>query len=655
MIAESLRVRGRLKAAIITAPGDLTDKKEITFTSNMTVQRMLQTDMKLPDLSGSLIRKTISKKHSLKEMYDFATGLLSGSEEDKNAFNRYLISTATQLTSNIMAESFPKPPKESKEEMLQRLTQHSNHFDAYMYLTVHQLLHTLIIDKTDNYKIREKVLDGLRQNTIKNTALQVSEALAKKLTDKPATVRTLEMLVESMFDRSEEINEAIGSIVDHAEADFKKTGGSAIRKMTDIVLETDKFCQKEKVENPLLDLTLGDVTGLGMDEVTAEALALNPIGPKGLAKAMLASSYMGMAYQAGAKFDLQRYEANSLGWSELRNEFVKYGQEFGLYSSDKNVVQSIIGAGGADAIYRASRIIRSHLEKKSPLPEGQKFEAYFSNPAFRMVGAKVRDAGFEVHEDVETKANDGFRPDLKKVAKYLDENKNCKVFVYVPINNPSSEITEPEYMNELIGILEERGVILINDMAYLGTGDIEANNKLAQSINSYENRVDVYSMSKIFGRTGLRCGCAVSTIKDLDFNKEFIPVARDIQLGNPYPMQAEAKAIWELVGAEDRKLLNIHYRGQQKRMMKLLREINKKRADRGEDPFFDLDNPDKPSFYNAALYVYVHLAKGINAFSVAKAGLVGTPGSGFYLQESKKAYIDDEYLRFALGSVLIPD
>ena len=71
--------------------------------------------------------------------------------------------------------------------------------------------------------------------------------------------------------------------------------------------------------------------------------------------------------------------------------------------------------------------------------------------------------------------------------------------------------------------------------------------------------------------------------------------------------------------------------------------------------FFDLDNPDKPSFYNAALYVYVHLAMGINAFSVAKAGLVGTPGSGFYLQESKNAYIDDEYLRFALGSVLIPD
>lgn len=629
-------LKRRLNTVVMKAPGDLTEKKEITFTSNMTVQRMLQTDIKLPDFGGGSLSKKFGKKHSLKEMYDFATGLLEEGQDKKDAFNRYLITTATQFTSNIMAESFPQPPNESKEETLQRLTRQSNHFDAYMYLTVHQLLCTLTTDKIDDFKIKDKVLNELRQNSIKNTALQVSEALAKKLSDKPATKRTLEMLVESMFSRSDEVDKVIGSIVDEAEADFKTTGGSAIRKMTDVVLKTDKFCREKGINNPLLDLTLGDVTGLGMDKVTAEALALDPIGPKGLAKAMLASAYMGMAYQAGAKYDLQRYEANSLGWSELRNEFIKYGQEFGLYSKDNQAVQSIIGAGGADAIYRASRIIRSHLEKKSPLPEGQKFEAYFSNPAFRMVGAKVRDAGFKVHEDVETKANDGFRPDLKKVAKYLDEHENCKVFVYVPINNPSSEITEPEYMNRLISILEEHGVILINDMAYLGTGDIEANKKLAQSINTYENRVDVYSMSKIFGRTGLRCGCAISTIKDLNFNKEFIPVARDIQLGNPYPMQAEAKAIWELVGPEDRKLLNIHYRGQQERMMELLRKINKKRADRGEDLFFDLDNPDKPSFYNAALYVYVHLAKGINAFNVAKAGLVGTPGSGFLLTRIKR-------------------
>jgi hypothetical protein len=116
-------------------------------------------------------------------------------------------------------------------------------------------------------------------------------------------------------------------------------------------------------------------------------------------------------------------------------------------------------------------------------------------------------------------------------------------------------------------------------------------------------------------------------------------------------MQAEAMAIWDLVGPKDRQLLNKHYKGQQDRMIKKLKKIDDKRLTEGKKALFAWD---KQFFADAALYTYIPLAEGIDAFEVIKAaGLVGTPDSGFH--QSK---IPDEtvrYLRFALGVEEIPE
>lgn len=648
----SVRTRA-LREAIKSAPNDISEKREITNISNETIQRMCE--VKLPN--G--FRKDIFP-HSLKEMYDTTISVLKGKKE-REAFNRYLVSTATTFASSIMLFDSQVVSGETREQTLERLKKQTERFSTYQFLSAHYLLQSLTKEGSKEYVIIEdKMAKTIRGDVKEYTLNGVSESIEKTFVNRSATGRALKMLVaEAMGPAEKKRDLFIKKKIDEARKEFYegKSKKPPIRFMMGIYDSVAEYCRKKGVENPLLNLTLGDVTGLGMPEDVAEALALNPIGPKGLMLAARAHMYIQLSYMSGKSGDKQRYEGDSLGWPALREKFIDYGRDLGLYSRENPVVSSIIGEGGADALYKASTILNEKLKKEyleeigtKKFPKNKKFKAYFANPAFRMVSAKVRAAGFDVHEE-QTTLDKGFRPDLKKVKKYLDENKDCKVFVYVPINNPSSDITEKEYMDQLIEILRDHGTILINDMAYLGTGDLKKNKELAQSINTYENRIDVYSMSKIFGRTGLRCGCAISTIKGLSEKDDIIPIAQGIQLGNAYPMQAEALAIWDLAGPKDRKLLNEHYKGQQDRILLKLKKIDEKRIADGKTTLF---NWNKQFFADAALYAYVPLADGVDAFEVIKeAGLVGTPDSGFFQQKIKGKKV--RYLRFALGVEEIPE
>jgi len=642
-----------LHDAIKSAPKDITRRKEISRLSEETIQKM-----SLVRLPGNLRGDKFS--HNFKEMYDATIGLLD-SRRDINSFNRYLISTATTFASSMMIFDLQELKRETREQTLTRLKEHSERFSAYQFLAVHYLLQGLTKKNTKEYVIvQQEMARTVRKDAIERALPRISKSIEKAFIGKPATALALNLLTKEAMGSSEKKRDRyIKKRVDRARKEFSEniSNQPPIRFMMGVYNDVAEYCRKKGVENPLLNLTLGDVTGLGMDNQVAEALALNPIGPKGLMLGARARMHIQLAYMSGKDDDKQRYEGDSLGWLGLRKKFIQYGQERGLYSRKNPAVSSIIGEGGADALFRVSRILNEKFKmkwlkenEKEKFPKNKKFKAYFANPAFRMVSAKVRDAGFDVYEE-QTTLDKGFRPDLEKVEKYLDKNKDCKVFVYVPINNPSSDITEKEYMDKLIGILRNHGTILINDMAYLGTGNLKKNKELAQSINTYENRVDVYSMSKIFARTGLRCGCAVSTIKELSEKNDIIPVAQGIQLGNAYPMQAEALAIWDLVGPRDRKLLNEHYKGQQKRMIDKLRDIDEKRVAEGKTTLFAWD---KDFFADAALYAYVPLTEGVDAFEVIKeAGLVGTPDSGFFQKKIKGKKV--RYLRFALGVEEIPE
>jgi aspartate/methionine/tyrosine aminotransferase len=149
-------------------------------------------------------------------------------------------------------------------------------------------------------------------------------------------------------------------------------------------------------------------------------------------------------------------------------------------------------------------------------------------------------------------------------------------------------------------------------------------------------------MSKIFGRTGLRCGCAVTT--DSDLAQHFSPAAKHIQLGLSYPMEQEAMALWDLITQKERNVLNAYYRAQQQNLLNILKKNDVKRTKRGDKPLLD---SHKPFFDQAGLYLYVPLTQGLDAFDVLQdTGLMGVSDGAF---SNSSLSVEGPYVRFALG------
>jgi len=104
-----------------------------------------------------------------------------------------------------------------------------------------------------------------------------------------------------------------------------------------------------------------------------------------------------------------------------------------------------------------------------------------------------------------TKAGHGFLPDLEKLAGLKDIRA---MFVNYP-NNPTAATASKEYYTQLVKIAQEKGIILICDMAY---SEIYYDNEPPPSILEINGGKDVaiefHSFSKTFNMTGWRIGWA---------------------------------------------------------------------------------------------------------------------------------------------------
>lgn len=477
--------------------------------------------------------------------------------------------------------------------------------------------------------IEEKTLQQMRGASINPE---------KKLVDFALSVQKEKRENEGLKDDLDTEKKIIAKIIENAKKRLQSgTGGSVIRYIMSVYNEVNDVCRSQGVLPRIKNLTLGDVTGKNMPEEIVERMGYDPMGSKGLAIASRAKAYESMLYEAGVQFDPHRYDLQALGWSGLRQRFIEYGMQFGLYP-DKKVEESMVGEGGAGTLLRVFTAAHMFLQKKAP---GKTFSVYFPNPAFRMVGDAAADAGLKVVEKA-TKPSNGFFPDPKEVDLYLTKHEECKIFIFIPIGNPNANFPEVERVTELLRILEKHDTILVNDFAYLGTGEEQKNTQLAKALSTYKKRIDSFSMSKIFGRTGLRCGCAITTDKEIA--KEFSPAATHIQLGLSYPMQQEAMALWDFVPQSDRNVLNRYYKTQQNNLLKALKNNDLTRIKNKKAPLID---SKKPIFYLAGLYLYVPLSQGTDTFDVLQeTGYGGVPDSAF---SHSALVVEGPYVRFALG------
>lgn len=242
--AEAFRpVRTRaLREAIKSAPGDITEKREITNISNETIQRMCE--VKLPD--G--FRKEIFP-HSLQEMYEATTSVLKGKKE-KEAFNRYLVSTATTFASSMMLFDSQAIRGETRQQALERLKKQTERFSTYQFLSAHYLLQSLTKEGSKEYtKIQEEMAKTIRGDIKEYTLRGVSESIEKTFIGRSATGRALKMLTADAMGPAEKKRDLfIKKKVDEARKEFSegKSKKPPIRFMMGVYDAVAEYCQKKE-------------------------------------------------------------------------------------------------------------------------------------------------------------------------------------------------------------------------------------------------------------------------------------------------------------------------------------------------------------------------------------------------------------------------
>lgn len=490
------------------------------------------------------------------------------------------------------------------------------------------------------YLLNELMDRDATEGTAKSHALQqlrtVSDATIADLTAVWARPRNSKRTMERSAHPHPEVvaflREAIGSVrkklSDHPHL-------PVVRLMAAVHKEVERCCQERKLPNHVLNLTIGDVNPASLPPELRERMALDPYGPKALEVDARAATYRRLALQGGV--DCHRYDIKALGWPALRAKFIEYAASFGLYKLQQRPAQSLIAAGGGQGLMKALLIARQQVDPQWD-KEGRKVEVHFSNPGLRMLANNARKQGFKVLEP-EAKAEYNFFPDAASVRQHLASHPNCKILIYTPMGNPNGALAEPEQAAALLEVLHEHGVVLINDFAYLGMGNLEITQRLGKILGAYTNRIDVVPMTKIFGDPGLRCSGLITP--DSHLATHFPSIAQDFQPTESYAMQSTALAIWDLVTLEDRLAMAQHFQTRQGALIDYLRKLDTTRRDDGKPPLIDFS---QPVMGDASLYVLAPLAEGIDPLTfIEETGIIGTPAAGFF--SSGRA----GYIRFAIG------
>jgi LL-diaminopimelate aminotransferase len=102
----------------------------------------------------------------------------------------------------------------------------------------------------------------------------------------------------------------------------------------------------------------------------------------------------------------------------------------------------------------------------------------------------------------------GFLPDLDEMARLMDDRTRM-VFLNYP-NNPTGAVADPGFWKEVTALCGERGVVLVNDAAYLevtldGSRPVSL---LAHADPATDRVIELHSLSKMFNMTGWRIAFA---------------------------------------------------------------------------------------------------------------------------------------------------
>lgn len=334
--------------------------------------------------------------------------------------------------------------------------------------------------------------------------------------------------------------------------------------------------------------------------------------------------------------DLRMYDLTGIGNLLLREMLADHAQRhWGFTFPPAQLYLSLGSLDGIDKFFRGFAM--------SQRQRGNGAAAIaFPAPGFNVPEWQAVSMGLRLHRLV-TRPADGFKVTPQQLRAALDEAPDIRGFYLTVSNNPTAFAYTPDELRALFAMLlgYDREVLILADLAYIGTGDPAEDRARMAAFNTPEilrRSVLFNSFSKTHTLTGDRCGWVV--FGDPKLAEAVGPGWTNSMASLPADWQLRYMANVELFAKhpEIERRIRALYRLRRERLARQLRRLDKE-----HHLFAALNLDDGGTVYN-----WSHLRPGEDVFSLfEKTGIAGVPGSAF-------GYTDD-FIRLSVGCIPVPD
>jgi aspartate/methionine/tyrosine aminotransferase len=338
----------------------------------------------------------------------------------------------------------------------------------------------------------------------------------------------------------------------------------------------------------------------------------------------------------GRHVDLRMYDLAGIGNPLLREMLSEYAVQHWGYTLPSSQIHLSLGAlDGLDKFFRGFAM----AQRQRGITETA---VVFPAPSFNVPEWQAKSLGLRLHR-LTTRSEDHFKVTPAMLRAALDEAPDIRAFYLTVSNNPTAFAYSPDELSALFDVLRaaDREVLVVSDLAYIGTGDPEEDRARMQAFNQpgvLERSVFVNSFSKTHSLTGDRCGwvgfgdpeLAASVGPGWTNSTASLPAEWQLRYMGYIQLFTERPELEERVRAL--------YKHRRERLVKQLKHL-----DRQHGLFAQVNLDDGGTVYN-----WSQLHPGDDVFTLfSKTGIAGIPGSAF-------GYSDD-FIRLSVGCIPIPE
>jgi aspartate/methionine/tyrosine aminotransferase len=333
-------------------------------------------------------------------------------------------------------------------------------------------------------------------------------------------------------------------------------------------------------------------------------------------------------------WDLRIYDVFGVGNPYLREKLAaRFEKEWGI-PADSN--QTFLSVGALDALNKAILSFGYHLKKKY----GNPITFAFPAPGFAVVNWQAEMAGVKLML-LKTTEENGFKLTYAQMKQALADDPDLRVLYFTVSNNPTAFSYSPQEIREVYRAIEEDGreLAVLADLAYMGTGDAEADRARMAALNTpftLDRTLFINSLSKVFTLTGDRCGWV--SLQNAGWADFMRAAWNNTTAGLPAEWQLRFTAYVEMF--EERpeiqeKIKSLYYL-RREHFRKQLTELNTER-----NLFEEIGLDDHTTIYN-----WSKLKPGEDALSLfEQTGIAGVSGNAFGYS--------GQYIRFSVGFIPI--